>query len=68
MVHDLHVWAITSEVPAMSCHIILKTGEDADAALSELSRLMSEKYAIAHTTIQIEFENWTARDTLPHCS
>jgi cobalt-zinc-cadmium efflux system protein len=57
-VHDLHVWAITSEVPAMSCHIILKTGEDAGATLAVLSRLMQEKYGIEHTTIQIEFENW----------
>jgi cobalt-zinc-cadmium efflux system protein len=66
-VHDLHVWAITSEVPAMSCHVILKTGENADVALSVLSRLMSEKYGIEHTTIQIEFENWEARSTLTHC-
>jgi cobalt-zinc-cadmium efflux system protein len=57
-VHDLHVWAITSEVPAMSCHIVLKTGEDAGATLEVLSRLMQEKYGIEHTTIQIEFENW----------
>jgi cobalt-zinc-cadmium efflux system protein len=57
-VHDLHVWAITSEVPAMSCHIVLKTGEDAGATLAILSRLMQEKYGIEHTTIQIEFENW----------
>jgi cobalt-zinc-cadmium efflux system protein len=57
-VHDLHVWAITSEVPAMSCHIILKTGEDAGSTLAFLSRLMQEKYGIEHTTIQMEFENW----------
>jgi cobalt-zinc-cadmium efflux system protein len=57
-VHDLHVWAITSEVPAMSCHIVLKTGEDSGAILAVLSRLMQEKYGIEHTTIQIEFENW----------
>jgi cobalt-zinc-cadmium efflux system protein len=57
-VHDLHVWAITSEVPAMSCHVVLRTGEDAGATLTVLSRLMQEKYGIEHTTIQIEFENW----------
>jgi cobalt-zinc-cadmium efflux system protein len=67
-VHDLHVWAITSEVPAMSCHVVLKAGEDADVALSVLSCLMSEKYGIEHTTIQIEFENWEARSKLTHCN
>jgi cobalt-zinc-cadmium efflux system protein len=54
-VHDLHVWSITSEVTAMSCHLVLKINENAEAALSESSRLMREKYGIEHTTIQIEF-------------
>lgn len=67
-VHDLHVWAITSEVPAMSCHVVLRAGENADVALSVLSCLMSEKYGIEHTTIQIEFENWEARSKLTHCN
>jgi cobalt-zinc-cadmium efflux system protein len=67
-VHDLHVWAITSEVPAMSCHIVLKKGEDPSSALSALSCLMREKYGIGHTTIQIEFENETYRDQLTQCN
>jgi cobalt-zinc-cadmium efflux system protein len=57
-VHDLHVWSITSEVTAMSCHLVIKANENAGIALSESSRLMREKYGIEHTTIQIEFENW----------
>ncbi|NLT66502.1 MAG: cation transporter [Acidobacteria bacterium] len=59
-VHDLHVWAITSEVTAMSCHLVLGPDEDAEAALAESSRLMREKYGIEHTTIQIELEHWTS--------
>ena len=58
-VHDLHVWSITSDMTAMSCHVVLKQNEDAGAALSKLSSLMWEKYGIEHTTIQIEFENWS---------
>jgi cobalt-zinc-cadmium efflux system protein len=56
-VHDLHVWSITSEMTAMSCHLVLKPGEDAGRVLAESSGLMREKYGIEHTTIQIEFEN-----------
>ncbi len=55
-VHDLHVWSITSGLPAMSCHVVLNRGADAAAALAVLSRLMSEKYQIQHTTIQTEQE------------
>jgi cobalt-zinc-cadmium efflux system protein len=59
-VHDLHVWAIASEITAMSCHLILKSTEDAGKALAAASLLMREKYGIEHTTIQIEFDNWTS--------
>jgi cobalt-zinc-cadmium efflux system protein len=63
-VHDLHVWSITSEMTAMSCHVVLRPGEDAGPVLAESSRLMREKYGIEHTTIQIEFENWHPGDTV----
>ncbi len=56
-VHDLHVWSITSGLPAMSCHVVLSREVDAAAVLSILSRLMNEKYRIGHTTIQIEPES-----------
>ncbi|MDM7996555.1 MAG: cation diffusion facilitator family transporter [Acidobacteriota bacterium] len=57
-VHDLHVWSIASAMTAMSCHIVMKTEEDAHRVLAESSHLMREKYKIKHTTIQIEFESW----------
>jgi cobalt-zinc-cadmium efflux system protein len=57
-VHDLHVWSITSGMPAMSCHIIIRSDEDSSTILAALSRLMREKHQIEHTTIQIERENW----------
>jgi cobalt-zinc-cadmium efflux system protein len=60
-VHDLHVWSIASEMTAMSCHIVLMATEDAGRALAAASLLMREKYGIEHTTIQMEFEDWTAR-------
>jgi cobalt-zinc-cadmium efflux system protein len=59
-VHDLHVWSIASGMTAMSCHLVMKTNEDANLVLAESSHMMREKYGIEHTTIQIEFENWTA--------
>jgi cobalt-zinc-cadmium efflux system protein len=61
-VHDLHVWSITSGMPAMSCHVVLGPDMDAPTVLATLSRIMREKYRIQHTTIQIEVENWT----VPH--
>jgi len=57
-VHDLHVWSITSGMPAMSCHIVLRPDADSAAVLAVLGRIMREKYQVDHTTIQIEVENW----------
>ncbi|MBP1597210.1 MAG: cation transporter [Acidobacteria bacterium] len=63
-VHDLHVWSITSGMPAMSCHVVLRRGSDAPAVLRSLSRLLRERHNIAHTTIQIETDQWVAADSL----
>ena len=57
-VHDLHVWSIASGTTAMSCHLVVKSQEDAVRSLAESSRLMKEEYGVEHTTIQIESENW----------
>jgi cobalt-zinc-cadmium efflux system protein len=67
-VHDLHVWSIASGMTAMSCHLVLRPGEDAGMALAESSRLMREKYGIEHTTIQIEFDSRNPGDVVvwPH--
>lgn len=58
-VHDLHAWSIATGMTAMSCHLVIRTGEDSSRVLAESSRLMREKYRIGHTTIQIEFETWS---------
>jgi cobalt-zinc-cadmium efflux system protein len=72
-VHDLHVWSIASGTTAMSCHIVLKSNQDAERSLVESSHLMRQKYGIEHTTIQIEFDNWNIPSgenvvgPTPHC-
>ncbi len=62
-VHDLHVWSITSGMPAMSCHVVLWSDADPSIVLSNLSNVMREKHGIEHTTIQIEKEGWLVRPT-----
>ena len=56
--HDLHVWSLSSHVYALSCHI-----QVADLPVSEgtqlldrISRMLKERFGIAHTTIQLEAE------------
>jgi len=53
-VHDLHVWTLTSGVYAMSCHAHVEPGHDGQAVLRRLTQQLRERFAIGHTTIQIE--------------
>ena len=57
-VHDLHVWALTSGMLAMSCHVVVD-GESANPhqVLEGLNTIVRERFQIGHTTIQIEEEN-----------
>ena len=55
-VHDLHVWSITSGMPAMSCHVEVRSDADGSAVLDALTELMRNRHHIGHTTIQIEKE------------
>ncbi|MGI8844821.1 MAG: cation diffusion facilitator family transporter [Thermoleophilaceae bacterium] len=55
-VHDLHVWEVTSGFPALSAHVIVPAGEDCHHRRRELQRLLTERFAIAHATLQVEHE------------
>ncbi|MFT0139187.1 hypothetical protein ACEK07_29445, partial [Alcanivoracaceae bacterium MT1] len=53
-VHDLHVWAISSDIPSLSCHILIKDAQFSQEVLKDAKHLLHEKFDIEHTTIQID--------------
>ncbi|WP_064091792.1 cation diffusion facilitator family transporter [Rossellomorea aquimaris] len=53
-VHDLHIWCITSEFPALSCHVVVDNDVNRDDILLEISSFLEEKYELHHSTIQLE--------------
>jgi cobalt-zinc-cadmium efflux system protein len=54
-VHDLHVWTLTSGVLAMSCHVVISSGQlSRNLVLAEVNVLARERFRIDHTTVQIE--------------
>ena len=64
-VHDLHVWTITSGIEALSTHIVLAEGcepRDGDRILEQLAAVLKEKFAIDHSTIQIEKSSRHAKE------
>jgi cobalt-zinc-cadmium efflux system protein len=53
-VHDLHIWLVSSGFPAMSAHVDIEPDADPERVRRAVHRLLHERYAIAHTTIQTE--------------
>jgi cobalt-zinc-cadmium efflux system protein len=53
-VHDLHVWEVTSGFPALSAHVVVDAGEDCHEVRRGLSRLLEDRFELAHSTLQVE--------------
>jgi cobalt-zinc-cadmium efflux system protein len=61
-VHDLHIWTISSGIPALSVHIKL-CSECSDtihwhSCLRDIQIMLKERFRIDHSTIQFEPENY----------
>ena len=53
-VHDLHVWTVTSGFPALSAHVLVAHDSDCHAARARLERMLSDRFHLEHTTLQVE--------------
>ena len=58
-VHDLHVWSLSSEVRALSAHLVLSghpTLEEANVVGDRVKCAIGAPYGIAHSTLELECE------------
>lgn len=62
-VHDLHVWALTSGMNAMSVHAVLADGSEHNDVLERLHECCTNEFKISHTTIQIERGDFASHET-----
>ncbi|HVW81353.1 MAG TPA: cation diffusion facilitator family transporter [Mycobacteriales bacterium] len=57
-VHDLHVWTVTSGLPALSVHVVINddcfTSGRAPALLDELQACLAGHFDVEHSTFQLE--------------
>jgi len=66
-VHDLHVWSITSELPMMSCHLVVNETVDRDHLLLTANELIKNNFQVSHCTLQIEGVNTTIQQDCNYC-
>ena len=52
--HDLHIWALSTEAVALTAHVLCPAGHPGDAWLARICDELHEKYGVDHATIQVE--------------
>src|SRR4051794_25144812 len=53
-VHDLHVWEVTSELPALSAHVLVEPQRNCHEERRNLEHLLEERFDVHHTTLQVD--------------
>jgi cobalt-zinc-cadmium efflux system protein len=53
-IHDLHIWAMSTNENSISVHLLMKKGHPGDDYLNEIASELEEKFRIGHATIQVE--------------
>lgn len=56
-VHDLHVWALTSDTVALSAHVVVEDLGKWEFLLRALQNKVKKNYGIEHVTLQPEIQN-----------
>lgn len=54
-IHDLHIWSITTGLPALSAHVVVEARPtDPYAVLHAVQTRLADDFSIRHATLQIE--------------
>lgn len=64
-IHDLHIWMLSTGMPALSAHVVLKDMSHWTKILDEMRHLLRQRFAIDHVTLQPEIEGTPGRNIEP---
>jgi len=65
-IHDLHVWTLTSGKFQLSVHLVVSDGCDPRPVIDAAQTQLSERFAIGHTTVQVDSEVECAEEFRAH--
>ena len=65
-VHDLHIWAISSDNPSLSGHIVLTPRADPEQLRKAALAALQQHFRIAHVTVQTELSDCRQQGGQPH--
>jgi len=63
-VHDIHVWSISPELHAMSCHVLIDDLPTSQAAgiRQKIEEVLRQQFNIEHTALQMECQQCSSND------
>jgi cobalt-zinc-cadmium efflux system protein len=53
-IHDLHIWALSTTESALTVHLVTPDGAPDDSFLDHVAHILEERFAIHHSTLQVE--------------
>jgi len=53
-IHDLHIWGMSTTESALTVHLVMTGGYPGDAVIDGFAKTLSERFAVHHSTLQIE--------------
>lgn len=56
MVHDLHIWPMSTSETALTAHLVMPGGSSGDSFLRQLAHDLEHRFGIRHITVQVERE------------
>ncbi len=59
-IHDLHIWSMSTTEIALTCHLVMPEGHPGDAFIHGLCEELTARFAINHSTVQIEVDQHLA--------
>lgn len=65
VVHDLHIWTVTSGFDSLTCHLVVEDDLPSYPVLNDALLLLEKEFGITHATIQIENSSTTHGEL--HC-
>ncbi len=57
LVHDLHIWPMSTTETALTAHLIIPAGHPGDAFLQDAANGLAHEFHIEHATLQVERES-----------
>jgi cobalt-zinc-cadmium efflux system protein len=68
-IHDLHVWSLSGDQIALSCHVVVPEellAADSEHLVRRVEEAVCERFGIGHTTIQVEACHPCSGEALEH--